>query len=128
LTKKIVTMPSGKLTDWRILLVEDEYYIADDLRRALGNEGAMILGPFASVDPASAAARAAELDCAVLDLNLQGELSFALYEELAARGVPLVVVSGYDRTSIPPQFAGITLLSKPVDTDRLVQCVAEKLR
>lgn len=119
-------MPSGQLTDRRILLVEDEYYLADDLRRVLEKEGARIVGPFASLDPASAAARTAELDCAVLDLNLQGELSFALYEELAARGVPLVVISGYDRSSLPSEFAEITLLSKPVDTSRLIECVVEK--
>lgn len=119
-------MPSGTLIDRRILLVEDEYYLADDLRRVLEKEGAMIVGPFASVTSASVAARASELDCAVLDLNLQGELSFRLYEELAARGVPVVVISGYDRHSLPSQFAEITLLAKPVDTSRLVQCVVEK--
>jgi len=55
-----------------VLVVEDEYYIADDLRRTLNDAGADIVGPFATVAKAHQALDEGNFDCAVIDLNLHG--------------------------------------------------------
>jgi len=120
-------MAQGKLTGRRILVAEDEYYLADDLRRALEKEGAAILGPFPTVGRALSAVDTETIDCAVLDLNLQGELSFGLWERLAERGVPALGVSGYDRSSLPAKFAEIPLFEKPVDMRKLIDAITTRL-
>src|SRR3546814_16835664 len=56
-----------------ILIVEDEYFIAADLARALEAEEATILGPFCDLAPALASARDNHIDVALLDVNLHGE-------------------------------------------------------
>ena len=56
-----------------ILVVEDDYMIADDLRRDLEAAGARVLGPVPSLPEALELLRGADrLDAAVLDVNLHG--------------------------------------------------------
>jgi hypothetical protein len=62
------------LTGFGVLLIEDDYFIADDLRIALQDCGAEIVGPVPSVDRALLLAENEQLACAVLNINLRGEL------------------------------------------------------
>ena len=74
----------------RILVVEDEYYLAEDLADALRSGGAVVVGPVGSLGQAEEPLAAGRLDGAVLDMNLRGEPGFALAERLQADGVHLV--------------------------------------
>ena len=49
-TQSIQVLP---LRGARVLVVEDEYYIADDLRRALEAAGAEVVGPFSTIEKAN---------------------------------------------------------------------------
>src|SRR5579884_2248299 len=69
-----------------ILLVEDEYYIADDVRRTLNAAGAEVLGPFATLNRAGEAIDAGGFDCAVIDLNLHGESALPIADRLLEEG------------------------------------------
>ena len=109
-----------KLKDHCVLVVEDEYYLAKDVRRTLKTEGAEILGPFPSHEDAMAAISERTPDCAILDVNLGRGASFDLADQLRARGVPFLFFTGYDREVIPSRFADVPRLEKPVDTSRLV--------
>ena len=87
----------------RILLVEDEYFIVDDMVRTFKACGAEVVGPVASVDGALDLIAATErLDGAVLDVNLQGEMAYPVADALVARGVPFVFATGYDEASTAP--------------------------
>ena len=57
----------------QVLLVEDEYYIADDLRRTLDAAGATVVGPCSTLFKAQEAVEKGAFDCAVIDLNRDGE-------------------------------------------------------
>src|SRR5690242_12211001 len=57
------------LTGARVLLVEDEYYIADDLRRTLRAVGATVVGPAPTLSIAMDLFDEGNLDCAVIDLK-----------------------------------------------------------
>ena len=105
----------------RILLVEDEYMLAQDLRRELEDVGAVVLGPEPSVKLALArVATEAHIDAAVLDVNLAGERVFPVADALAARNVPFLFSTGYQDEIIERRFPGATTCDKPIDTRRLL--------
>jgi len=112
----------------RILIVEDEYYIADDLARALGALGAEVIGPVASPDQAHALLDAARPDFAILDMNLKGESGIPIGERLQGEGVPFVLASGYSGPAIPEQFRGVPRVEKPFDAEAVAECVRALLR
>ena len=103
-----------------VLVVEDEYYLAKDVRQTLKAEGAEIMGPFPRLEEAMAALVDRTPHCAILDVNLGQGASFDLADELRARGVPFLFFTGYDREVIPSRFADVPRLEKPVDAPRLV--------
>ena len=73
------------------------------------------MGPAATVDDALDLIEATKgLDCAVLDLNLQGEMAYPVADELLARKVPFVFATGYDASSIPERFGNIVRHEKPI--------------
>lgn len=107
---------TAPLAKRRILLVEDDYFIVSDLARSFEAEGAEVVGPAASVAHGLALlAGARDLDAAVLDIDLQGEMVFPLADALTARGVPFVFATGYDRTMVPPRYAAVAHCEKPVE-------------
>lgn len=114
------TMSEHHLTGMRILVVEDEVLIADDLVDTLAAEGAEVLGPAVTVRQAMVQVETeAWIDAAVLDINLRGEMIYPVAERLVARGVPIVFASGYDQFVIPERFAGIPHVEKPVRFEEL---------
>ncbi len=104
----------GALANARILIVEDEYYLADDLARALEAQGAQVVGPVGSLEEAEALVRAGGLDCAILDMNLRGEMAFPVADRLDQEGIPFVVASGYTEAALPERFASSPRLEKPL--------------
>lgn len=103
-----------------VLVLEDEYFIADDLARNLAAEGLTIVGPVATERAARSRLDETRIDFAVLDIDLQGAKSFGLAAELRARGVPFLFLTGYDRSSVPKAFDDVPILQKPQDPDAVV--------
>ena len=113
---EVMTTLSGR----RVLVVEDEYYLADDLARALRARGADVVGPVPSLERALAAACSEPIDFAVLDLNLKGDHGFPVADALAERNVPFVFATGYDETVIPERHRDVKRWEKPFDMDALL--------
>lgn len=112
------------LTGRNLLVVEDEYFLADDLAAKFRARGASVVGPAASVDEAlELLDGGAAVDGAVLDLNLQGEKAFPIADLLLARNVPFVFATGYDASAIPERFAGVKRCEKPVDAGKLARAL-----
>ncbi|MBW6527669.1 response regulator [Sphingomonas sp. RHCKR7] len=103
----------GRLAGRRILVVEDEYFIASDLRRALGAEQAVVIGPVSSLAAGLELAERDGIDAALLDVNLEGDSSLAIADRLAARGVPFVFVTGYDDWALPDAYRHVRRVPKP---------------
>lgn len=97
----------------RILIVEDEYYLAGDLADALAGEGVEIAGPVGTLAEAERLIDAGGIDRAVLDVNLRGDMSFPVAERLDAAGVPYVIATGYSGESLPERFRDKPRLEKP---------------
>lgn len=111
----------------RILVVEDDYYLATDVARALKGAGADVIGPCATEAAARESLVNASVTCAVFDINLQGGRSFDLAREFHSDHVPLVFITGYDRQVIPEDLQDIRRLQKPVQLNDIVETLAEIL-
>ena len=99
----------------RVLVVEDEYLIAEDLREQLLSCGAEVLGPVASVNDALALLEdGAAPDLAILDIGLGGEKVYPVADALRVRGIPFVFATGYDAWIIPDGYADVPRTEKPV--------------
>lgn len=97
----------------RILLVEDEFLACLEVEDLLRHLGCEVVGPAARLPDALRLAREAGLDGALVDLNLVGEPAYPVIDELAARGVPYVLVTGYDAPSIAAAHRGAPRIGKP---------------
>ena len=111
----------------RVLVVEDEMIVAWLLEDLLAELGCVIVGPAASVKQALAMIEAEAIDVAVLDVNLNGEMSYPLADVLAARGVPFVFVTGYDRNRILDRYRTFPVMQKPFHRSELSDTLAELL-
>ncbi len=114
---------SVALRNSRVLLLEDNYYLADDVRRALQKAGADVVGPFFNVDEALAEADRRKPCCAVVDINLGSGPSFDAARALIARDIKVIFLTGYDKELIPDDLAGTPRLLKPVDERKVVELV-----
>jgi DNA-binding NtrC family response regulator len=110
---------SRGLQDRRILVVEDDWYIADAMATLLEKAGAVVIGPVATVAEAAPLLGAGAIDVAVVDLNLQGEMADDLVEKLTDRCITAVVVTAYDPDQSVAERAFATL-RKPVAPDTLL--------
>lgn len=108
----------------RILLVEDEALVAIMMRDMLTDLGYSVVGPVGDRTAALVAARQADIEGAILDLNLRGETTYPVADELTHRGIPFVFLTGYDRGVIDRRYADVTLLQKPVDEQTLQRALA----
>jgi ActR/RegA family two-component response regulator len=97
----------------RVLIVEDEYLLAQDLSRHFARMGAEVLGPVSNVEAAELQVHFAE--AAVLDIDLDGRKVFPVADALARRQVPFVFYSGRGDIAIPARFRHAGRLSKPSD-------------
>lgn len=118
---------SKMLQGIRVLVVEDEYFIADDLARALRAAGAVPIGPVASVEDAQEMLDKQRPDAAILDLNLRGVIASGLVERVAREKLPTIVVSGYGERGLPELDVTLPRLEKPVDCKLVVKRLAEEL-
>lgn len=108
----------------RILIAEDDYFLVYDLIQQLEANGAEIVGPVATLAGAVDRLRGLQqLDGAILDINLQGHLVFPLADALAVRSIPFVFATAYDADVVPPRFAGVSVLGKPVAIDEIAQAL-----
>lgn len=104
-----------------VLVVEDNLLLAEVTKILLEDSGCRVVGPAGWLQRGLELAQDEPLDGAVLDINLHGEMSFAIAEVLRARGVPFVFVTGYeDRGIVPMAYRSAPRLDKPVADEHLI--------
>jgi DNA-binding NtrC family response regulator len=107
------------LKDRRILVVEDDWFIADALADLLTKEGAAVFGPAATVAEGEQLAKYWPIEIAVMDLNLHGHRADDLVVDLARKEITVVVVTGYDIEQ-PVADSAFAVLKKPFTSADLV--------
>jgi len=117
-------MARSILAGRRVLVVEDELMIAMLVESALEDEACTIVGPYGRVSEALEAASSEDLDLAVLDVNLAGEMVFPVAEMLAKRGVPFLLLSGYGEMALPKDRVDWPICAKPFKIDDLMSVLS----
>jgi CheY-like chemotaxis protein len=97
----------------RILVVEDEMTVALLIEDMLTDMGHQVVGLAMRLAPALDQAATADFDLAILDVNLDGRMSFPVAEMLAARNIPFAFATGYGSAVIAPEFHSRPVLRKP---------------
>ncbi|MBR0798918.1 response regulator [Bradyrhizobium jicamae] len=116
------------LSGRRVLVVEDEYFLADEVGRELRALGADIAGPAADIDDAYRLLNdGGILDGAVLDVNLREVMVFPIARELRARNVPFVFTSGYDAIVVGKEFQAVPLWEKPFNVRAMVHRLTDMI-
>jgi CheY-like chemotaxis protein len=119
-------MSALSLAGLRVLIVEDDYVVADALRFLIESYAASVSAIAPSVQRALDALAAAPVDIAVLDINLHGASVVPLAEHLRTQGVPFVFLTGYgDAEVLPEHLRSQPRFYKPVQAEALVRGMIE---
>ncbi len=97
----------------RVLVVEDELLIALMVKDMLADLGCACVGPIVTLEEGIAAAASVHCDAAIINLVLQGRMTYAVVEELAARNIPFCFASGVPQRGIHDKWRERPFLRKP---------------
>jgi CheY-like chemotaxis protein len=106
-----------------VLIVEDEMFLAMMLQDLLEDAGYLVLKA-ARLPAALALAETAQIDVAMLDINLAGTEVFPAAEVLRRRGIPFLFTSGYGCNGLPPDYRQSPMLQKPYDQTLVRQALS----
>lgn len=109
-----------------VLLVEDEFMVALDAEQMLHDLGAARVDVASTFEAAERRVTDAALDVTlvVLDVNLNGKLSFPLAALVRQRGLPLVLTTGYE---LREQAGSFVFVGKPYTAQRLEDAIRRAL-
>ena len=104
----------------QVLIVEDEYLLAEEVCDLVKEMGAAAVGPFSNAAAAlEFLLQGPQPDIAVLDIDLQGRPAFPVAEVLLARTVPFLFVTGFGGGAIPPKYRNTIRIQKPYSLETL---------
>ncbi len=121
-------MSRPNLAGKRVLVVEDEWLVAMLIEEVLEDAGCVVVGTFARVPAALAAAQTVAVDVALLDVNIAGEQVFPVAHALAARGVPFLFLTGYGENALSRDHPGWDACAKPFRPVQLIEHLARTLK
>jgi len=108
-----------------VLIVEDEFLIGLMLIKEITRVGGTSLGPVTSVADAMKEINSQPVDAVILDAKLVDGSAADLAACLDERGIPYVVVSGYDKENLPNGLRGAPFVAKPILVPVLIEAIEE---
>jgi CheY-like chemotaxis protein len=111
----------------KFLLVEDEALILLNVKSMLSDLGWEVAGTAANIDVALSLARSGFFDAAIIDINLDGSMTYPVADILRERAIPFAFTTGYGRMAIDQAYAEVPILHKPFTPDELGALVARLL-
>jgi DNA-binding NtrC family response regulator len=106
-----------------ILLVEDEAMIRMMIADMVETLGHRVAAEAGNMEKAMELARSAAFDFAIIDMNLNGTMSFSIADVIAARQIPFIFASGYDSTKTAGHHQQTSVLQKPFTIERLESAI-----
>lgn len=111
----------------KVFVVEDEGAVALLIEDMLDELGCKVVASVGSLAQAERSAADAEVDLAMLDVNIGGESVLPIAGLFHDRHIPLLFSTGYGEAGLPDQFSGFPVLSKPFSIDQLREKIAAAL-
>lgn len=121
-------MSIAVLQSKRVLIAEDEPMILLHLEDIVLQAGMAVVALTATLAETLKAAQNDSMDVALLDASLKGELVWPAAEVLHSRGIPILFLTGWHASIFPERFASFPRIAKPVDSQLLLQEIAEQIR
>jgi CheY-like chemotaxis protein len=119
---------TGVLEGVRVLVVEDEYFVAILIEEILESAGCIVMGPHPRLPEALDAVDHEDYDAAVLDVNLAGERINPVADALSKRHVPFLFVTGYGANALPSEYAERPHVCKPFRMADLLGALSNLLK
>lgn len=119
--------PVQPLSGRSILVAEDEYLIARDLRRMLTDAGCAEVHVAAAMAESERILASARLDGVLLDLQLRDGEAGPFAQKLRTQGVAVVFITGYGEHVVPEGLGDLPVLPKPVPRQRLIAVLTDVL-
>jgi CheY-like chemotaxis protein len=119
--------PDRPLAGLRILVVEDEFIVAMELREEMERLGATVTAAVATLADAREEA-AAKIDGVLLDVQLGSDKTFELAADLQAAGTPFILTTGFDPAMLPEPLRDRPRLSKPFSPAALKRMATDVFR
>ena len=111
----------------RVLVIEDEALVGMMIEDFLGDFGYSVVGPIENMQAAVFLAATEQIDVAVVDINISGQIATAVADKLIEREIPFLFVSGNEKMR-GARYASISLLRKPFEPEDLRDAVERVLR
>ncbi len=114
------------LSGRRVLIIEDDFLVAEALLNILEDAGVTALGPIGRMEEALAFIEdgGANLDGVVLDVNLHGQVSYPIADALAQRGIRFVFMTGSDPSALAAAYRGYPRCGKPFRAGTILAALA----
>lgn len=110
--------------DPKILIVEDEFFVAMDLESTVRDLGATVAAVCYELGTALEVAKSAEIDAAILDVDLSGEVVYPVADILLQRGIPFVFHTGHvSKAELHSRYANAPVCRKPSTSEDLSNAI-----
>jgi light-regulated signal transduction histidine kinase (bacteriophytochrome) len=120
--------PHRSVKPYRILVVEDAFLLVTLLQDLFEELGWHMVGPAARLDHALQLARDETFDAALLDVNLDGTMSWSVAAVLKERGIPFVFSTGYEASAVLPEdLVGSPVIGKPYELSALQEAIQQAI-
>lgn len=107
----------------RIFIVDDEYFLADEVKARLEALGAQVVMSSARSKDAVSLLTNTVIDAAILDIHLRDEVVFPIVESLEQRKVPFVFATASNPAIVASRFTGFCLSEKREDLEEISKAV-----
>jgi two-component SAPR family response regulator len=111
----------------RAFIVEDEALVLLTLEDMMADLGCEVVVSVQHVEEALRFALDVAVDVALLDVNVGGARIDPVARVLAARGIPIVFVTGYEAPSLPASPGNAVRVAKPFDALQLAAGIRQAL-
>ncbi len=115
----------SSLSGKKILIVEDNYLVAEDLRQIIHGADGEVGKASSSAKDALASLEGERFDGVLLDVQLQDGTCVEVARQLQRKHIPFVVVSGYSHDWLAPELQKAPYLAKPFDRDELIAIASQ---
>lgn len=113
------------LSGRKTLVVEDEWMIAEHLSMLLQDLQCEVVGPVGNVPDALNTIQTEQINCALVDANLNGNSSAPIVDALVTKSIPFIMVTGYGGLELPtPAMNEAARLNKPFTEPELERALS----